>query len=61
MRTRFDSGEHADQQLPRRFAWMPSLRAVLRGQHADNLTRQMLARLWSGTLPWDRDVRVRDS
>ena len=22
---------------------------------------QMLARLWSGTLPWDRDVSVRDS
>ena len=44
--TLFDSVEHADQQLPRRFAWMPSLLAVLRVQHADDLTRQMLARLW---------------
>ena len=44
--TLFDCVEHADQQQPRRFAWMPSLLAVLRVQDTDDLTREMLARVW---------------
>ena len=44
--TLFDRVEHADQQQPRRFAWVPSLLAVLRAQGTDDLTREMLARVW---------------
>ena len=44
--TLFDCVEHADQQQPRRFAWIPSLLAVLRVQGTDDLTREMLARVW---------------
>ena len=45
--TLFDRIEHADQQQPRRFAWVPSLLAVLRAQEGtDDLSREMLARVW---------------